>query len=161
MHASGMPFTDASGDRLRHWLGVTPSEFYDEDRLAIIPMGFCFPGQDAKGGDLPPRRECAATWHVRLFELLPKPALLVTLGLPALRWHLARLGRPDLAAAGLDDAVRRWRELDREAGLLPLPHPSWRNSGWIKRNPWFESELVPVLRDRVRSIMVQGLGDDT
>jgi uracil-DNA glycosylase len=159
VHASGTPFTDASGDRLRQWLGVSPEEFYDEDKVAIVPMGFCFPGQDARGGDLPPRRECAATWHVRLFALLPPPGLLVTLGLPALRWHLARLGRPDLAGGGLDDAVRRWRELDGEAAILPLPHPSWRNSGWIKRNPWFEAELLPVLRARVRSIMDGGTGD--
>ncbi|MFO1149183.1 MAG: uracil-DNA glycosylase family protein [Alsobacter sp.] len=159
VHASGTPFTDASGDRLRHWLGVTSDEFNDEDRVAIVPMGFCFPGQDPRGADLPPRRECAAAWHARLFALLPAPALLVTLGLPALRWHLARLGRPDLARAGLDRAVRCWREIDREFGVIPLPHPSWRNSGWIRRNPWFEAELVPVLRARVRSIMGAGNGD--
>jgi uracil-DNA glycosylase len=155
-----VPWDDRSGDRLRDWLGLDRASFYDENRIAIVPMGFCFPGQDARGGDLPPRRECAATWHARLFALLPPPGLMLTLGLPALRWHLARLGRPDLLGAGLDDAVRRWRALDRETGIVPLPHPSWRNSGWIKRNPWFEDEVLPVLRARVRSIMGEGTGDE-
>lgn len=152
-HASGTPFTDPSGDRLRAWLELAPDIFYDEDRVAIVPMGFCFPGQDARGGDLPPRRECAEAWHAKLFALLPPPALLVTLGLSALRWHLGRLGRPDLVGRGLDDAVARWRDIHAATGIMPLPHPSWRNSGWIKRNPWFADELLPVLRARVRSIM--------
>ncbi len=153
VHASGRPFTDASGDRLRDWLGLTPAEFYDENRVAIVPMGFCFPGQDARGGDLPPRPECAKAWHGALFPLLGQPRLVVALGLHAQRWHLARLGRPELAGRTLDATMERWQAIFAETGLLPLPHPSWRNTSWLKRHPWFAAELLPVLRAEVRAIM--------
>jgi uracil-DNA glycosylase len=149
VHESGRPFTDPSGDRLREWLGITPEAFYDPACVAIVPMGFCFPGQDAKGGDLPPRPECARTWHPRLFEALPRPRLLVLLGLHAVRWHLRRLGRPDIAAAGLDAAVTQWRALLNELQAVALPHPSWRTRIWTARRPWFEAELLPALRERV------------
>ena len=147
VHASGTPFDDRSGDRLRDWMGVDAPTFYDESRIAIVPMGFCFPGQDAKGGDLPPRRECAPLWRSRVVSALPNIALVLAIGAPAQRWHLGAD-----AAEGVDATVRRWRDsLDRPSGpaVFPLPHPSWRNTGWLKRNPWFEAELLPELRARI------------
>jgi uracil-DNA glycosylase len=155
VHESGSPFTDPSGDRLRDWLGLTPDQFYDERHVAIVPMGFCFPGQDAKGGDLPPRPECARAWHDALFHLLNPPRLIVALGLHAQRYHLARLGMPDLAGRTLDETMSRWRTIYAQTGLLPLPHPSWRNSAWLKRHDWFATELLPVLRAEVRAIMAK------
>jgi uracil-DNA glycosylase len=149
VHASGRPFTDPSGDRLRHWLGVTPGQFYDPASFAIVPMGFCFPGLDAKGADLPPRRECAPAWRNAVMEHLGAVGLVVCLGAHAMRWHMAGLydGR-------VDSAVRRWREgLALPVPALALPHPSWRNSGWLKRNPWFEDELLPELRSRVAALL--------
>ncbi len=148
VHASGMPFTDPSGVRLRAWMGVTDDEFYDASRIAIVPMGFCFPGLDAKGGDLPPRRECAPLWRDRLMAALPDLELILIVGQYAQRWHLGADAR-----SGLTDTVHRWREIATRPGrpvLVPLPHPSWRNNGWIKRNPWFDAELLPWLRDAVR-----------
>ena len=151
VHVSGMPFTDPSGDRLRAWMGVTPEEFYDVRRVAIVPMGFCFPGQDTKGGDLPPRRECARAWRERVFAGLPRVGLILLVGQYALRWHLGPLAR-----RGLTDAVRDWRAVmahSERPRYIPLPHPSWRNNAWIKNNPWFETELLPVLQDEVRRAM--------
>jgi uracil-DNA glycosylase len=151
VHLSGTPFTDASGDRLRAWMGVTRDEFYDETRIAIVPMGFCFPGQDGKGADLPPRKECAPLWHERLFAALPQIELVLAVGSYAQRFHLG-------AAAGnsLRETMRDWRRhLRRRAcpRVLPLPHPSWRNNAWLKQNPWFEAELLPVLRREVRRLL--------
>ncbi|MBN9260578.1 MAG: uracil-DNA glycosylase family protein [Hyphomicrobium sp.] len=149
VHASGMPFTDPSGVRLRQWMGVTDEEFYDATRIAIIPMGFCFPGLDAKGGDLPPRRECAPLWRARLMATLPKLHLVLLVGQYAQRWHLG-----DDCARDLTGTVQRWREfVGRPDGpvMVPLPHPSWRNNAWIKRNPWFDAELLPWLKATVRS----------
>jgi uracil-DNA glycosylase len=149
VHASGTPFTDPSGVRLRSWMGVTDDEFYDASRIAVVPMGFCFPGLDAKGGDLPPRRECAPLWRQRLMATLPSLELVLLVGQYAQRWHLGAEAR-----SGLTDTVRRWREIVDRPGppvLVPLPHPSWRNSGWIKRNPWFDAELVPWLRGAVHA----------
>jgi uracil-DNA glycosylase len=151
VHASGIPFTDPSGERLRAWMGVTPQEFYDETRLAIIPMGFCFPGQDAKGGDLPPRAECAKLWHGTLFEALPQLELVLAVGSYAQRWHLG----PETGGS-LQETMVAWRKhlrRKRHPRLLPLPHPSWRNNAWLKRNPWFEEELLPVLRREVRALL--------
>lgn len=151
VHASGIPFSDPSGDRLRLWMGVTPDEFYDESRIAIVPMGFCFPGLDSNGSDLPPRRECAPQWRARIFAGLPALALVLMVGRYAQAWHA-----PETARYPVRDTVARWRELladRREPAVFPLPHPSWRNSGWLKRNPWFESEAVPELRRRVRSLL--------
>jgi uracil-DNA glycosylase len=148
VHASGMPFTDPSGVRLRQWMGVTDAEFYDDTRIAVIPMGFCFPGLDAKGGDLPPRRECAPLWRPRLMAALPKLELVLLVGLYAQRWHLGGDGVRDLT-----NTVARWREIVARPGgpiMVPLPHPSWRNNAWIKRNPWFDAELIPWLRETVR-----------
>ncbi|MGB6769977.1 MAG: uracil-DNA glycosylase family protein [Methyloceanibacter sp.] len=151
VHASGIPFTDSSGDRLRDWMGVGPREFYDESRLAIIPMGFCFPGQDAKGADLPPRVECAKTWHRSLFARLPQLELVLSVGSYSQRWHLGDEAGNSLQATMLD-----WRKHLRRTTrprILPLPHPSWRNNAWLKRNPWFEVELLPVLRSEVRKLL--------
>lgn len=148
VHASGVPFTDPSGDRLRAWMGLTPEEFYDIARVAIVPMGFCFPGLDGRGGDLPPRPECAPHWRGKLFALLPQIELFLLVGQYAQRWHLGARAKGTLTVT-----VRGWRQcLDRPGtpGMIPLPHPSWRNNGWLKANPWFEAELVPELRRRVR-----------
>ena len=146
VHASGMPFTDPSGDRLRDWLGIDRDTFYDETRVAIVPMGFCFPGLDAKGGDLPPRKECAPAWRERVFAHLKEIDLTLLVGSYAQAWHLK--GR---TKATLSDTVRAWR--DYGPAFIPLPHPSWRNNAWIKKNPWFEEELLPHLRRRVSRIL--------
>ncbi len=147
VHRSGLPFDDPSGDRLRDWLGMDRETFYDTRRVCIAPMGFCFPGYDANGADRPPRRECAIAWHDRLFALLPQVDAVLAVGGYAHRYHFARLGRPLPRAAKVDEIVRRWREFAlTRPRLLPLPHPSWRNTGWLKRNPWFEAELLPDLR---------------
>jgi uracil-DNA glycosylase len=151
VHASGIPFTDAAGDRLRDWMGVIPQEFYDESCIAIIPMGFCFPGQDANGADLPPRAECAKLWHPTLFARLPQLELVLAVGSYAQRWHLG-----DAAGVSLEATMRDWRRYLRRKTrprVLPLPHPSWRNNAWLKRNPWFEDELLPVLRREVRKLL--------
>jgi uracil-DNA glycosylase len=156
--ASGIPFRDPSGVRLRHWLGLDEAAFYDPARVAIVPMGACFPGQDAKGGDLPPRRECAVAWRAPLFAALPDLELILLIGQYAQAWHLGAAFQ-----GGLTATVLRWREILAAEGrprLLPLPHPSWRNNGWLRRHPWFEAELLPVLRDRVRTIVRPGLESD-
>jgi uracil-DNA glycosylase len=154
-HLSGIPFKDPSGVRLRAWLGLDEAEFYDASRLMILPMGFCFPGHDAQGGDLPPRGECRRAWHDRLFGALPQVETVLAIGLPSLRYHAARLAPDLLPVRRLTEAVEDWRRyFERPAPrLLPLPHPSWRNSGWLKRHPWFEAELLPVLRREVGRLM--------
>lgn len=132
-------------------MGVTPDEFYDIMRIAIVPMGFCFPGQDAKGGDLPPRRECAAVWHDKLFAALPEIELVLAVGAYAQHFHLGAAG-----GKTLQDTMLRWRDhlaAKRRPRILPLPHPSWRNNAWLKKNPWFETELLPVLRHEVRELI--------
>jgi uracil-DNA glycosylase len=149
VHLSGMPFTDASGDRLRNWLGVTREEFYDTRKFAIVPMGFCFPGQDAKGGDLPPRRECAPAWRGPLMARMPQIELVLTIGLYAQAWHMGEVRK-----GSLTETVRDWRSIftaPSRPTVLPLPHPSWRNTGWLKKNPWFETDLLPFLKSEVRS----------
>ena len=150
-HASGTPFMDPSGRRLRAWLDLDVAEFYDTSKVAIVPMGCCFPGQDAKGGDLPPRRECAEEWRLRLFGALPKLEIILLVGQYSQRWHLG-----ERMAAGLTATVADWRailEAPQRPRLLPMPHPSWRNNGWLKRHPWFEAELIPVLQDEVRRLV--------
>lgn len=142
--ASGVPFDDASGERLREWMGIDKSLFYDPDFIAILPMGFCYPGQ-GPSGDLPPRPECAATWRARLLEQLPSIRLTLVIGAYAQAWHL----RPGTGAT-LTTAVRSWRE--HGAQVLPLPHPSPRNNGWLQRNPWFAAEVLPELKVRVRAL---------
>ena len=150
VHASGLPFDDASGDRLRQWMGLSRETFYDPSRVAIAPMGFCFPGHDAAGGDLPPRRECRARWHDGLFALTPGIEIILAVGRPAQDYHCARLGRPLPKNLALGDIVRRlFVDQAKTPRLIALPHPSWRNSGWLKRNPWFDQEIVPRLREVV------------
>ncbi len=144
VHASGQPFTDASGDRLRDWLGLSPDAFYDRDRVAIVPMAFCFPGYDAKGADLPPPPICARTWRAAVMAMLPDVRMTVLVGGAAMRWHLGKG-----AVAGM---VADWREHAAQ-GIWPLPHPSWRNTGWLRRNPWFDAEVVPALRAAVRHVV--------
>lgn len=146
VHESGIPFTDPSGDRLRDWLGVDKATFYDADKVAIIPMGFCFPGLDAKGGDLPPRRECAPLWRERLFAALPAMELTLLVGQYAQAWHLGARRQKNLT-----ETVRCWRDYLPEA--LPMPHPSWRNNSWLKRNPWFAADLLPYLRKQVQELI--------
>ncbi|ANL47129.1 uracil-DNA glycosylase-like protein [Rhizobium phaseoli] len=151
VHESGLPFDDASGDRLRSWLGVDRASFYDRDRFAIVPMGFCFPGYDDKGADLPPRRECAPLWRQRVLSAMPQIELVLVIGQYAQAWHMAGGGR-----GGMTETVRGWRHSllsNRSPAVLPLPHPSWRNSGWLKRNSWFEEELLPVLRARTKMLL--------
>lgn len=151
VHLSGLPFDDASGDRLRAWLGVTRDEFYDSGKFAILPMGFCFPGQDAKGGDLPPRRECAPAWRRELFDAMPQVELVLAIGLYAQAWHLG-----DARSGSLTETVENWRWIVDATGnpqVLPMPHPSWRNTGWLKKNLWFERDLLPFLRHEVDRLL--------
>ncbi len=147
VHASGRPFTDASGDRLRSWLGLDPADFYDRERIAILPMAFCFPGHDARGADLPPPAACAQTWRVRVLAALPQLQLTLLVGRYAQRWHL---GRP-ATARGVTATVADWRAL--APAVFPLPHPSWRNTAWLQRNPWFETGLLPALRAALARVL--------
>lgn len=154
VHNTGIPFNDPSGDRLRDWMGIDRETFYDARRIAIAPMGFCFPGYDASGGDLPPRHECRALWHDRLFARMPQVETVLAIGGYAQAYHFTRLGRPYAKGARVDETVRRWKEFRTgRPRLFPLPHPSWRNSGWLKRNPWFEAELLPDLRNEVARLV--------
>ncbi len=146
VHNTGIPFNDPSGDRLRAWMGIGREVFYDAERINIIPMGFCYPGGDGKGGDAPPRPECRATWHDRLFSLLPRQKLMLVIGQYAHSYHLGTRRKKNLT-----ETVRAWRDYGPE--IFPLPHPSWRNSGWLKRNPWFEQELIPALKVRVKEVL--------
>jgi uracil-DNA glycosylase len=153
-HDAGLPFMDPSGVRLRQWMGVSDAEFYDAERIASVPMGFCFPGYDAKGSDLPPRRECAAAWRAQLMAAMPNLELVLLVGSYAQRWHL-----PQARGKSLTETVRGWRAIYESENLprfLPLPHPSWRNSAWLKANPWFEAEVLPVVRGEVRRLISPG-----
>jgi uracil-DNA glycosylase len=145
VHASGVPWDDASGKRLREWLGVDSDTFYDESRFAIVPMGFCYPGRGASG-DLPPRPECAPLWLDRLLAELPAIRLTLLVGQYAQR-HFLR----DTRLASLTDTVRAWR--DYAPRYVPLPHPSPRNIGWLKHNPWFDADVLPMLRERVAGLL--------
>jgi uracil-DNA glycosylase len=142
VHKTGIPYNDPSGERLRDWLGISRDIFYDESRVAMVPMGFCFPGYDEAGADLPPRPECRRNWHDRLFAAGPRFELVLAIGRYAQHYHLN--GK---AKKSVTETVRAWREYGPFA--IPLPHPSWHNIAWLKKNPWFESELIPVLRARV------------
>jgi uracil-DNA glycosylase len=144
VHESGLPFDDRSGDRLRDWMGVSREAFYDRSRVAVTPMAFCFPGYDARGSDLPPPKLCAETWHDRVDAALSGVRLTLLVGGYAQARYLG--GRVPLT-----ERVRGWR--DHAPALFPLPHPSWRNTGWLRKNPWFETELIPALRARVAEEM--------
>jgi uracil-DNA glycosylase len=143
VHETGIPWNDPSGERLRAWMGVEKSAFYDESRIAIIPMGYCYPGR-GRDGDMPPRRECATLWLDQLLARLPGIELTLLVGQYAQRHFLGRRRKNSLAAT-----VQAWREYAPE--FLPLPHPSPRNQPWLKKHPWFESELLPMLRTRIRA----------
>jgi uracil-DNA glycosylase len=142
VHETGVPWNDASGKRLREWSGIDNETFYDPARVAIMPMGFCYPGVDKNGGDKPPRKECAPLWHARLREYLTNVRLTLLVGQYA---HRAYLGRN---ATSMTETVRAFHSTLPQ--FFPLPHPSWRTAGWQKRNPWFDAELLPVLRAQVQ-----------
>jgi uracil-DNA glycosylase len=144
VHASGRPFTDPSGDRLRDWLGIDAAVFYDKSKLAIVPMAFCFPGYNAKGSDLPPPKICGDTWHDRVMDHLGEMPLTVLVGGYAHKYHLG-------VKTGVTQTVQAWQT--RAPHVFALPHPSWRNTGWIKQNPWFETETLPSLRARVQEVL--------
>lgn len=144
VHDSGQPFTDPSGDRLRDWMGIDEATFYDKDKLAIIPMAFCFPGYDARNADLPPPLVCAQTWHSRVMEALGEVRLILLVGGHAHKWHLG-------ARSNVTQTVAAWQNYAPR--VFPLPHPSWRNTAWLKKNPWFAADLLPVLRERVTEVL--------
>ena len=144
VHESGKPFTDPSGDRLRDWLGVTPDVFYDRSKFALVPMAFCFPGYDTNGSDLPPPSLCARSWRDRVMTELGTPRLTLLVGGYAQKWHLK-------TRAPVTETVAGWR--DHAPRLFPLPHPSWRNTAWMKRNPWFEAETLPALKSAVQEAL--------
>ena len=144
VHESGIPFDDRSGDRLREWMGVSRDEFYDQDRVAVVPMAFCFPGYDSKRSDLPPQPRCAATWRERAMAFFPEVSLTVVIGGYAQGWHLGQEWRK----AGVNATVQNWQGFG--PARFPLPHPSWRNNAFLRRNPWFETDLLPALKTRVQ-----------
>ncbi|PZX18419.1 uracil-DNA glycosylase [Palleronia aestuarii] len=144
VHEANTPFWDQSGVRLRDWLGLDEATFYDRSRVAIVPMAFCFPGYDKAGSDLPPPAICARTWRRPILEGLDEIELSVLIGGHAQKWHLG-------GKRSVTETVRAWR--DYAPAIFPLPHPSWRNTGWLKRNPWFEAEVLPALRDRVKEVL--------
>ena len=146
VHDTGIPFDDASGNRLREWMGIDRTVFYDESRVAIVPMGFCYPGK-ARGGDAPPIPRCAETWRQRLLDSMRKIRLTLVIGRFAQNWHL------DRKSTTLTDTVRNWQEYGQS--IIPLPHPSPRNNIWLRKNPWFDDELVPVLRNRVDQALAE------
>jgi uracil-DNA glycosylase len=147
VHESGIPFDDASGDRLRQWMGIDAATFYDPHHVAILPMGFCYPGT-GKSGDLPPRKECAPQWRAPLMAALPHIALTLVIGQYAMAWHM-----PNQAAQTLTDTVKDWQT--HWPKLLPLPHPSPRNNIWLKANPWFVQTVVPALQTRVSTLLTR------
>lgn len=144
---SGTPFNDPSGERLRDWMGIGRDDFYDADRVAIVPMGFCFPGYDRAGGDLPPMRRCAPTWRTAVLSRLPNLKVTLLIGAYAQKWHLG----PEFGRS-LTERVAGWRTL-ADDGIYPTPHPSWRNNAWLKANPWFETDVLPALRTAVRAAL--------
>lgn len=151
VHVSGKPFTDPSGERLRDWMGIGEDVFYNPDKLAIAPMGFCFPGLDAKGGDLPPRKECAPFWQPQVLEAMPQIELILLIGMYAQKFHMK-----DNVCKTLTETVINWRSVFQESSspkLLPLPHPSWRNNAWIKKHEWFSTDLLPKLRKEVARLV--------
>jgi len=145
VHESGVPWNDQSGDRLRDWTGLGKPTFYDPEQIALMPMGFCYPGA-ANGADLPPRPECAPLWHARVLALLPDIQLTLLVGIHAQDYYLRKT-----AKATMTETVRGFTAYG--PALFPLPHPSWRSTGWMRRNPWFETEVLPALRDQVRAAL--------
>lgn len=149
VHETGIPFNDPSGDRLREWMAIDRDTFYDESRIALLPMGFCYPGS-GKGGDLPPRTECANTWRSQLLDALPQVELTLAIGQYAQAWHLYRDHK---RAPAVTETVRNWPHWWPD--IIPTPHPSPRNNRWLRNNPWFEQELLPRLKKRVRQVLTR------
>ena len=147
VHESNIPFNDASGKRLRDWMGVSDELFYDPEVVAIVPMGFCFPGT-GKSGDLPPKPECAKKWRSPLLEQLPNIELTILIGLYAMKWHLKKE-----MASTLTETVKNWKNYPDN--IFPVPHPSPRNFGWLRKNPWFEDDVLPHLKQRISKLLVE------
>lgn len=145
VHKSGIPFDDPSGDRLRDWMGVDRDLFYSRDKVAILPMALCFPGYDAKGSDLPPPKRCADLWRDKALAAMPQVELTLLVGGYAQKWTLGKR-----SGKTLTQTVEQWR--DYGPNIIPLPHPSWRNTGWLKKNPWFEADVLPTLRAKVADL---------
>ena len=146
VHETGIPWNDPSGERLRAWMDMEPGVFYDEARIAIMPMAFCYPGRDSAGGDKPPRPECAPAWHDALLAHLPDIRLTLLVGAYAQAHYLEARAKKTMT-----ETVRAWRDYGPD--FLPLPHPSWRNTGWLKRNPWFDTDVIPELRARLARVL--------
>ncbi len=146
VHESGRPFTDPSGDRLRDWLDVDEQTFYDRSKFSILPMAFCFPGYNDKGADLPPPPICAKTWRAEAMTHMPQIKLILLIGGYAQKWHL-----PETKKQTVTERVAGWQA--HAPFIFPLPHPSWRNTGWLKKNPWFEADLLPVLCKQVSTLV--------
>ena len=146
VHETGIPWNDPSGDRLRNWLSVTREIFYDGSKIAIMPMGFCYPGRLERGGDNPPRPECAPAWHEKILAGLPDIKLTLLVGMYAQKYYLAEQNKKTLT-----ETVRHWQEF--APAMIPTPHPSWRTTAWLKKNLWFEAELLPVLQQKVRKLL--------
>ena len=146
VHESGIPWNDPSGDRLREWLDLEKDVFYDEARIAIVPSGFCYPGRHERGGDLPPRPECAPLWHEPLLARMPGIVLTLLVGQYAQAYYLGKRRHKTLT-----ETVAHWRDFAPD--YFPTPHPSWRSANWLKKNPWFEAEALPVLRERVHALL--------
>ena len=145
VHETGIPFNDLSGARLREWMGISAETFYDKNKIAILPMGFCYPGT-GKSGDLPPRPECAAAWRQQVLDKLPDIQLTIVIGMYAIDWHLGKNKKRNLT-----ETVRAWKTYAPD--IIPLPHPSPRNNIWLSKNPWFETEVLPVLRKKVKTLI--------
>ncbi len=148
VHRKGRPFDDASGRRLRQWMGVDEATFYDRRLVAVLPMAFCFPGYDERGSDLPPPPACARLWHEQVMQAVGRPRLLLLVGGHAQKWHLGAAAR-----GGVTRTVAGWQAL--APAIFPLPHPSWRNTAWLKRNPWFAERLLPALRRQVAAVLAE------
>lgn len=146
VHETGIPWNDPSGNRLREWMDVDSATFYDENRIAIMPMGFCYPGHIEKGGDAPPRPECAPLWHDKLKEQMSSIQLTLLVGQYAQRYYLGKRGKKTLT-----ETVRCWQEYQPDSFVTP--HPSWRSATWLKKNPWFEEEILPVMRARIKDLL--------
>jgi uracil-DNA glycosylase len=147
VHATGIPFDDLSGDRLRNWIGINKTTFYNAEKIAILPMGFCYPGK-GKSGDLPPRKECAPKWRVQLLDLMPDIELTLIIGQYAIDWHLK-----DKKKKNLTETVKAWKEYWPR--YIPLPHPSPRNNIWLKKNSWFEDTVVPKVKNSIATLLTQ------